>query len=85
MFFSKNWNIRKFGTAVFQFAKIFEKPFSNFEFCFEMYVKQYLDAYIFWGKCTLHSQLIQSFEVVTRLHVPFPQEYQASKKFLRMQ
>ena len=41
---SNNWNIRKFGNAVFQFSKNFEKPSSNFEFYLLKYVKQYLDA-----------------------------------------
>ena len=49
--FPKIWKI---ALRIFQ---IFEKPFSNFEFCFEKYVKQYLDAYIFGGKCASHSQL----------------------------
>ena len=47
--FPKIWKI---ALRIFQ---IFEKPFSNFEFCFEKYAKQYLDAYIFWGKCASQS------------------------------
>ena len=42
--FPKIWKI---ALRIFQ---IFEKLFSNFEFWFEKYVKQYLDAYIFLGK-----------------------------------
>ena len=44
--YPKIWKIRIF--------QIFEKPFSNFEFGFEKFVKQYLDAYIFGGNCASH-------------------------------
>ena len=42
---------------------------------------QYLDAYIFWGKCTLHSQLIRSFEVLIPYTCPFPKNIKHPKKF----
>ena len=59
--------------------QIFKKPFSNIEFCFEMYVKQYLDVYMFWGKCTLHSQLMNSVTWLIQCNAHFPQKLQASK------
>ena len=71
--FPKIWKI---ALRIFQ---IFEKPFSNFEFCFEKYVKQYLDAYIFGGKCASHSQLMNSVTWLIQCNAHFPQKLQASK------
>ena len=70
--FPKIWKI---ALRIFQ---IFEKPFSNFEFCFEKYVKQYLDAYIFGGNSTSHSQLISIYHQFTNRNARFPQKSQAS-------
>ena len=70
--FPKIWKI---ALRIFQ---IFEKPFSNFEFCFEKYVKQYLDAYIFWGNSTSHSQLISIYHQFINRNARFPQKSQAS-------
>ena len=70
--FPKIWKI---ALRIFQ---IFEKPFSNFEFCLEKYVKQYLDAYIFWGNSTSHSQLISIYHQFINRNARFPQKSQAS-------
>ena len=70
--FPKIWKI---ALRIFQ---IFEKPFSNFEFCFEKYVKQYLDAYIFGGNSTSNSQLISIYHQFINRNARFPQKSQAS-------
>ena len=48
-------NCQKFGRLLFEFSKHFKNPSSNFEFCLVRYVKQYLDAYYFWGNRALQS------------------------------
>ena len=69
---NQNHRVHSFEmTSNFRIFQIFEKPFSNFKFCFEKYVKQYLDTYIFGGKCASHSQLINSVQS----SVLFPQRF----------